>query len=574
MIACRFRLPAVRGGGSTGCTAALVATVLVLLGGWSASSAAAPEPAAPSSRIETDALGAITPDAAGALTEAEGGLPPDMWRGTPRSLVAALLPRLPVATPSPAMRSLMRRLLLSAAAPPAGDGAAGRLLGERAWMLWRMGDLEGLLRLIAAVPADRRSAWLVRLEAEARLILGDGPAACRLAQAQIGEDQDSFWQRLQGFCHAQGGEVEDAELAVALLVDRGEDVRAYAALIGAITGTGSTLPKLPDPSPLDIAMLRAAKGSPAPEAAAEEELPLALGIAESPEFQDTLRLAATERAVAAGVLPAGRLRPLFQRVPPAKPAQNTARGGNRGETPETSEQPFVRRAFGSEGPMARAEATVLALDAGRRSGRYLATARALTPELAAYGPGPELAGYAQHLVPAMLAMGERALAAAWMSWLGKQAPLSPVADAATELLMPLARLAKLPQAADWQPDSLFPWWQAERSRPGGRQRAVRLFVLLRATGETVPDEVWTGLLDGPAQQPGTAIDPAFRTQMMRAARAKRIGQTALLALIALGSDGPEAVDPAGLEAVVDSLRTAGLESDGRAIAVEAMAAAR
>lgn len=546
------------------------ATLYALLSTAAVPALAAGASAAP---VETDTLSSISIDATGALTDADGGLPADLWRGTTRSLVASLLPRLPVATPSPATRSLMRRLLLSAATPPAGDQPAGELINERAWMLWRAGDLEGLLRLIAAVPVNRWTPWLLRLEAEARLLGDDVPGACRIAAVRIGEDPDSFWQRLQGFCHARTGEVKDAELTVALLADRGEDMRAYAALIGVITGTGSLLPRVLDPSPLDIAMLRAANASPSPQASAED-LPLVIAIAESPGFRQSLRAAAAERAVAAGVLPATVLRLLYQQMSSSKPSQASVRTSSRDVSSEDDLDVLVRRAIMAETPIDRVEAMVLALDTARREGRYLATVRALSPELAAYGPAPELAGYAQHLVPAMLAMGEHGLAATWMSWLEKQAPLSPVADAALGGLMPLARLAKLPQAADWQASSLFDWWQAERSRPGGRLRAVRLFALLRATGEAVPNELWTEMLDGPAQEPGMAIDPAFRTRLVSGAHAGQIGWTVLLSLVSMGHNGPETINVAGLEAVIDSLRIVGLESDARAIAVEAMAAAQ
>ncbi len=558
--------------GRSGVPLAVLLTLLCVAAAPAA--VAAPDTGGSAARVETDSLANVSIDAAGALTTADGGLPPDMWRGTSHALVAAMLPRLPVETPSPAIRSLMRRLLLSAAVPPAGESPAGALINERAWLLWRSGDLEGLRRLIAAVPADGRTPWLLRLEAEAQLLGDDIPAACRLAAVQVGEDPDSFWQRLQGFCQARDGEVKDAELTVALLADRGEDMRAYAALIGAMTGSGGSLPKLADPSPLDIAMLRAAKGSLPAEASAAENLPIIIAIADSPGFNETLRVAAAERAVAAGVMPATTLHQLYRRMPPAKPVTGRGRGGSRTDSPSAPTENLLRRVAAADTPVARAEAMALALDAGRRNGRYLATAQALAPELAACAPTSELARYAQHLVPAMLAMGERALAAAWISWLEKQAPLSPVADAARGLLMPLARLAKLPQASDWQENSLFDWWQAERSRPGGRQRAVRLFVLLRATGEKVPDELWSEMLDGPAQQPGTVIDPAFETRLGSGARARKVGQTALLSLVSMGPDGPETINAAGLGVVIDDLRTAGLEGDARAIAVEAMAAAR
>src|SRR5262249_23181486 len=70
------------------------------------------------SAIEVGTLGDVTPDYAGTLEEGGGGFPSDMWKGTDRALVEHLLPQLPAALGSPAMRDLERRLLLTNAGSP------------------------------------------------------------------------------------------------------------------------------------------------------------------------------------------------------------------------------------------------------------------------------------------------------------------------------------------------------------------------------------------------------------------------------------------------------------------------
>src|SRR5207248_796835 len=78
--------------------------------------------------IVVNPLAPIDPDWAGPLTPAQGGFPLAMWLGTPRPLVAALVPRVP-ATTSPTLQGLTRRLLLSNATAPAGrpDGDEANL---------------------------------------------------------------------------------------------------------------------------------------------------------------------------------------------------------------------------------------------------------------------------------------------------------------------------------------------------------------------------------------------------------------------------------------------------------------
>lgn len=245
---------------------------------------AAPAAPAAGNHVDTDELATVGIDTAGALTTANGALPVDMWRDTPRSLVDALLPRLPAGTPSPATVRLMRRLLLTGAAAPRGEAEPGRLLDERARMLWRMGDTEELLKLIAAVPADSRSEQLWQLDTEAQLLAGNTSGACQTAASRTDVDPDIFWQKMLGFCQALAGDADGASLTLALLVERGAETQPYKALLEALINGRTTGPKIADPDPLDLAMLRAIGLAPAMEAAAGDDLPILVAIAQAGTF--------------------------------------------------------------------------------------------------------------------------------------------------------------------------------------------------------------------------------------------------------------------------------------------------
>ena len=53
-----------------------------------------------------------------------------------------------------------------------------------------------------------------------------------------------------------------------------------------------------------------------------------------------------------------------------------------------------------------------------------------------------------------------------------------------------------------------------------------------------------------------------------AAAARRVGETALLAIAVLGGDGPANVPSLVLARAIEALRTVGLDADARALAVE------
>lgn len=524
--------------------------------------------------VDTDQLATVGIDTAGVLTAADGALPVDMWRETPRSLVDALLPRLPVGTPSPTMNRLMRRLLQTGAAAPRGDAEPGRLLDERARMLWRMGDTGGLLKLIAAVPADGRSEQLWRLDTEAQLLAGNTSAACQTAGIRTDIDPDTFWQKMLGFCQALTGDADGASLTLALLVERDSETQPYKALLEALINGRATGPKIADPDPLDLAMLRAAGLAPAMEAAAGDDLPILVAIAEAGTFPEPLRLAAGERAVSAGLLPAQEIYPFYTRARPEKPALAGRGGSSRAEAVPPGFAALMHEAIAAVNaggnPVERA---VSILTASRQRGDWLEATHMALPWIVSADPSPEQPEFARAIVPALLVQGERARAEVWLDQLAATAASGDNgAGAALVALMPLARLARLGRAQNWNPDSLIEWWQAEKAQPGARLRAERLLAMLQATGDPVPESLWQTLLGGPAQMSAINLDAAFRAGLVRASRAGRLGETVLLALVGLGADGPQALGTSSMEVTVDSLRIAGLPADARALALEAVAA--
>ena len=139
--------------------------------------------------------------------------------------------------------------------------------------------------------------------------------------------------------------------------------------------------------------------------------------------------------------------------------------------------------------------------------------------------------------------------------------------------------------------------------------------MLEVLGDDVPRKAWDALLDGPQlitiAMPNSALwhslDEATKVSSLaqkvllrapfsdvlqtsstvqtdqdvvqtsitddRLALPPRIGEIILLALIALGESGPSQSEPIVLRKVLDSLKTVGLESEVRALALEAAVAA-
>src|SRR5690606_2506454 len=142
--------------------------------------------------IEVNRLGELDPDALGILDAEHGGLGGDVWAGSDRATVAALLRALPGDLASPTLRRLATRLLLSSARPPAAappaaaptlaDAAAAAeengFLRLRAQALYALGELAGLNRLLGLVSQRAEDAWLAEARVDGLLLAGRDAEAC------------------------------------------------------------------------------------------------------------------------------------------------------------------------------------------------------------------------------------------------------------------------------------------------------------------------------------------------------------------------------------------------------------
>ncbi len=523
-------------------------------------------------RVQIDTLTSVDPDSAGVLTEGDGGFGIAMWEGTDRALVDLLLPRLPVNVASSAMRDLMRRLLLSSTAAPKGESRKGELVALRVGLLADMGDFSGVNALLDATPARNQNDQMMRVESDARLLANDIARSCELATAQIQKQDNPYWQKAFIFCQALAGEHDKAALGVALLREAGEDDPVFFTLVDALaSGNPATLESLPNPSPLHLAMARAAKAQLPADVISTDRPGVLRTIAISPNAPVELRLEAAERAEAAGALPVDALRQLYTSIPFSEEDLANPLTRAEAESGPLSRALLYRTSIIQTVPTAQAEAVARALALAREGGRYASTVRAFLPVLKRIGPSTELVWFAPEAVRALMIGGLPEAAENWLGLLRASALFNTESGAVLGALMPVARLALTTD--DWSPDMLGAWWEGEKSREGARERAALLYTLFESLGEPVPQPLWEALFDGPDRTTVAMPHPALWYRLASASSAEggaaRVGETVLLSLLALGEGGPGQVDPVILRRVLTSLGAIGLEKEARDLAVEA-----
>jgi len=538
--------------------------------------APAPAPPAPAAAVPAnDATSLPPPDAAvtattlapvdtgwiGVLGEAAHPLPQTMWQGTPRALVAAALPRL-APTGSPVLQDLSRRLLLSNAIAPQGADApdAPSLGALRVGRLMALGDADDALALIDALPATMGGEDLDRDRVELRFAKDDTEGACRDVQSGIGRHQGVWWDRALIACQALAGDKAKASLGLSLLREQqAPPDPAFDTLVAALGGHVAKLDKLPDAHPMVIKLLAAAKLPLPADAVASADLLSLRAWAANEAAPPLQRLAAAERAAALGALTPQALADLYGKVE-FKPEEIGA-AIKQGKAPASPRERALLYRVARTDPAASVRAAALAslLADAKKRGDFITMARVVAPILGELAPSDELASLAPDAVRAMYAAGRAEAAQAW---------LAHVEDAATPAMRLLTRLAT--GAAAPGGDAAL---QDAVVAVGKRDAAqgTLMLSLLPELGTAVTPGDWAPLIGAPH---GAAMpDFAVWTRQQEAATGKRVGETVLMTLLLARAGDHLSGEPIVLSRAVAGLEAVGLESEARAVALEAALAA-
>lgn len=522
--------------------------------------------------IEVGELGSVSPDSGGTLEESMGGLGIDMWSGTPRSTIIRLLPQMPERHSSPALQDLARRLLLSAAVAPTrkpGDPETS-LMGLRVERLEAMGLTGAVVDMIALAPDRETDPYLLRAAIDNRLLLGNVEDACEEAAGPSDALPRLYWEQVIVFCQAHSGNTAGAAFGANVLAEDGQvqDPAFFALADALIGGRQARIESLADPTPLHLAMARAANVA-LPSDALETDSPLILrALADSPVVTPGVRLEAAERAAMAGAIGQHRLAERYAALEFG--ADDLANAISRADGKRTAvERALLYQAARlHEVPAARAAAVRKALEVGAQDGMYLLTARVHRSLLEEFEPSAELAWFGADAARALYVLGRPDLADLWVETVRRFGE-KPEHKRAAELLWPLARLAD--EVPGWRDAGHDRWIAALQESTGATwtQRAGLAYALLEAFGEPVPDENWSMLMNGASRTDTLAVDPAYLRSFRLAAADDRRGETALLAILLLGPSGVKDAGSVVVAAIIEGLTTVGLASDARRLAVEA-----
>ena len=518
---------------------------------------------APPQGFQVEGLAPPEVDSIGLTGPSDGGFERTLWAGSDPQLVLTLLAELPVATHNPPLAALTRRLLATGA-PLDGGPAGGRMLSARVERLLAMGDLDTAKRLLDQLPPSRGDAALARLAAQAALLDGDDPAACQRANDLAPTGGDAFWSQVAVYCRLAAGDEDGARLGLDLLRDANQtEDGAFVRLASAVADhrAGKAVPKLPSPSPVEVALLRLA-GVQLPAAALADPAPAVLtAAAREPSLAGDHQLEIAERAFQTGGLPASALGAIYGARAPAGDALASVR---------TAWGPKARAmAWRAAGEQQNPQdlATLLAATWQAASGdeRFL-VARVFAKRFADLPVDRSLLAVAPSAARALLAADQPLPAARWFALLTAEGARDSRAQREVAALKPLFALAGIggSEAVPELDEAAVAAWR--QATPDADAKAERLFALLDGLGSPVPDPVWPQELRPPLQRSMSVPVGALWRGLDRAAAAKRLGETVLYVLHMLNGQ-PEADHPEVLVASLRGLRAVGLDQEARQIAV-------
>jgi hypothetical protein len=503
-------------------------------------------------------------DGVGTLDAGSGGLGAELWRDSDRATIERLLPLLAPPENALALRETARRLLLSAAPPPAGTGRNFVLL--RAERLTALGDVEAAAGLVRLLPERDRDAGAVRLLADAAWLADDVGGGCKLVEgdpARLAADPELA--RAAIFCQAQAGQKDKAALGLDLLREQGQaGDPLFAALAERLAGGApAKLDSVTGLTPLLYAMLRTAGQALPPEAATAVPLPIAAAMARDAKAAPEARLAAAERAAGAGLLDAPSLARIYG-LQPASPAEleGAAKAADPPASPRARALLFQAAQRGDAA--ARAGLIQRALAQGRRDGDYRLVARLYLPALRDLPAATGTPAFAAEAATALIVAGYRDRAAPWLA----AAAADKAAAGRIWLLQRLAKGGPLQAAPDDVP-TLSAWYEAQKAAGAADAdlQLARLLAVSDGLGSAV-DALWPELIGAPSLSQLPPPDPALLAALSAAAFDRRKGDGLLLALAALGRPEPRQASPAAIAPAIAALRRLDQASAARDLALD------
>jgi hypothetical protein len=522
--------------------------------------------APPRSGVIVAPLGAPEGAAAGLLDSSNGGLGTDIWTGSSREEIDALLARLPVASPVYSERELARRLLLTIADAPVG-AAPHAFLTVRLQALLKAGFVleASILAANAQVAGDPEFA---RVAADAILFAGHANAVCGDATAARLQDSDRFWMELRAYCYAVAGDAAALDLTRSVMAAQNADDKAFDVLLTDVMTHKALDPgPIANPTSLHFFLGRQA-GLPVTVGFAKQlGMPALVVAMDEPRNSPEDRASAAELVLRAGALPTAHLIAVANaQVFP--PAQLAAPKPAAASLPFFLGQALLRQAAAqAEANNAKVSLVTAALSRGVKADLLEVSAGLQADIAVGIEPQASMPMEADLMSRALMLDGRPDGAARWSAGFDAHADVDKARAAALRIELNLVA-PTASRAADAQ--AALTWFaqQGNAKAPQDAAFAILASGLYDALGEPLPPEARSVLaMTWPGRRPSDETTAHLAAAVQQA---NRKGEALLLILDAIGAGGPGDLAPDVTVGFVRTLVQEGVPDAARLLAIDAL----
>lgn len=500
----------------------------------------------------------------GPPTSPQSRLPYAMWQGLSVSDAEQLVAPLALPSRSPALQALWLRLLATTNAGPQDRD----FTAFRAEALFRSGRLDDAATALASVTSDRDAPTLLALKARVEVARGNRDVGCPAAKtagrlkSRVAAGLRGEIIVLAGYCAVAAGNKSAAGLAAELARNEGYRKHFTLAVLDAIASGRSTRSVLPKRvTALDYHLLKEAGFDQAALLVARASPALLVLLTTDRAISGGVAVAAAEQAARRNIITPAALAEAYRRYRPTASAAEPALA----EAVRRAE--LFQQADRTRTPLSRTRTIRTLIDDARRTAPALPILAALYPFVDQIRPAQEIGWFSSTAIEVMLAAADYRAILPWIALSEATDRTYADTDSLTHwrILADIADPAMTGRTADLTALEVL----AARGRLSG-PTLHRLTTVLDALNYNVPIPVWDAANRAPKPSPGTLPPTGILSQLLAASKRKETARTALLAMRAIGAKAPAEAHPIALGDAIRGLSRAGLVTEAKRLAFEAV----
>ncbi|MFC3050607.1 hypothetical protein [Kordiimonas pumila] len=532
--------------------------------------------------LEVSALEQLDPSAMGVLPRGEG-YARDFWAGLQRAQIIERYKIFSKYAASPALKAIANRAALSGFILPAPESDTDiiSMLDSRLSLLENTGNSEGYRALLAKLPAGRDWSGLARHFSNAYLLDGRLGDACALAATQRAVDANPYWVRIAAFCKAANADRQGVDFELQILSEVIDIQPAFYKLIdqilieaeqggSTVLASGSAITYPMKVELLETAMARLARATIEminPEGANPLAYKALLAL---PGLSGSAKIALLDLGLKQGLVSGAEIAAFAQSAKASEIADAHTLSDADAMGFDVDAALLQQAATADDQSQA---ALIRDFWAASQAGHYSVAVASGLVKLADTKAVTALSPFVAEIVfRAALVSEDYKAAQSWFTALrGSSAGADSSVDAQLLSSAPLAAIAGLDGAPSVTPDSLLAWWHGAEKAPTAYAKANLLFSVLDALGETVPDDAWEQLDNGPVAAEAKAVNPAQWRGYIKAVQSGN-KSLALVYAFRLASGGTAAIPATLAGSLIGNLKDLGFEREARQLAVEMLVA--